>query len=243
MGEPDRSWPAGAMGRTEGDQALVKRRRIESIAKRALDLGIALPALVVLMPVMLLVAIAVLLTQGRPILFRQRRPGLAGVEFTLVKFRTMRAPRAGEDRYRTDKDRVTRLGRWLRATSLDELPELWNVVRGDMSLVGPRPLLTEYLASYTPRQSRRHDVRPGVTSWAIVHGRHSLTFEERLELDVWYVEHRSIGLDLRILWMTAGQLLRRGGVAVTQDIDHVGFPIPPDASGTGVSRSVGPADE
>jgi lipopolysaccharide/colanic/teichoic acid biosynthesis glycosyltransferase len=229
--------------RSEGDLALVERRRIKGFAKRALDLGISVPALVALMPVMLLVAIALLLTQGRPILFRQRRPGLAGDQFTIVKFRTMRAPRAGEDRYRTDRDRVTKLGRWLRATSLDELPELWNVVRGEMSLVGPRPLLTEYLASYTPRQSRRHDVRPGVTSWAIVHGRHSLTFEERLELDVWYVEHWSIGLDVRILWMTARQLLRRGGVAVTQDIDRVGFPIPPDGSGSGSSRTVGPSDE
>jgi lipopolysaccharide/colanic/teichoic acid biosynthesis glycosyltransferase len=144
----------------------------------------------------------------------------------MFKFRTMRPLRPGEVKYRTDAQRVARLGRFLRVTSLDELPELWNVLRGDMSLVGPRPLLTEYLDAYTPDERRRHDVRPGMTGWAVVNGRHVLKFRDRLKLDVWYVDHWSLGLDLRILALTLVQVLRRSGVSVTEDIAEIGFPLP-----------------
>jgi lipopolysaccharide/colanic/teichoic acid biosynthesis glycosyltransferase len=145
----------------------------------------------------------------------------------------MRAPRRGEVWYLTDEQRMTRLGRFLRATSLDELPELWNVLRGDMSLVGPRPLLVEYLDAYTPEERRRHDVRPGVTGWAVVNGRNVLQFKDRLELDVWYVDHWSLALDIRILAMTAGQVIRRTSVSTTEDL-ALGFPLPGvDVDGAG----------
>jgi lipopolysaccharide/colanic/teichoic acid biosynthesis glycosyltransferase len=208
--------------------------------KRALDIVLAFVALVVLAPVLGLVAIAIARSDGRPVLFRQVRPGRGGQPFTIVKFRTMRAPRVGEDRYRTDSARVTRLGRFLRSSSLDELPELWNVLRGDMSLVGPRPLLMEYLTSYTARQARRHEVRPGITSWAIVNGRHALTFQARLELDVWYVEHWSLALDFRILGMTAAQVIRRKDVTATQDVDQVGFPLPQATATSGTASDYAP---
>ena len=136
----------------------------------------------------------------------------------------MRAPRTGEVWYLTDEERITRVGRFLRATSLDELPEFWNVLRGDMSLVGPRPLLMEYLAEYTPEESRRHDMRPGITGWAVVNGR-NLRFKDRLALDVWYVDHWSLRLDLRILLMTVEQVLRRANVSTTEDL-ALGFPLP-----------------
>lgn len=195
-------------------------------AKRAIDLLLASVAIVVLAPVMLIVALAVLVTLGRPVCFRHERPGRHGRPFRIVKFRTMRPPRPDEVWYRTDDQRVTRLGRFLRATSLDELPELFNVVRGEMSLVGPRPLLTEYLEYYSPDQARRHDVRPGVTGWAVVNGRHLLRFDDRLALDVWYVDHWSLRLDARILAMTVRQVVSRDGVEVTQDLDRIGFPLP-----------------
>src|SRR5262249_27574260 len=146
--------------------------------------------------------------------------------FTIVKFRTMRPPRAGEAWYRTDDQRVTRLGRFLREASLDELPELWNVVTGQMSLVGPRPLLMAYLDAYTPRQATREDGRPGITGWAIVHGRNDLSFADRLELDAWYVEHWSLRLDARILLATIELVLRRSGATAAQDVDALGFPLP-----------------
>ncbi len=201
--------------------------------KRAIDLLSAIVGLVVLSPGLAWIAVLLLLTQGRPILFRQERPGLRGRPFTMVKFRTMRALRVGEDPYRTDDARMTRLGRFLRSSSLDELPELWNVLRGEMSLVGPRPLLTEYLATYTPFEARRHEVRPGITGWAVVNGRHTLRYEDRLALDVWYVDHWSLGLDLRILRMTLSQVVQRDAVAATQDIDEIGFPLPPEGGGDG----------
>ena len=130
----------------------------------------------------------------------------------------MRAPRPGEVWYDSDAERVTRVGRILRSTSIDELPELWNVLRGEMSLVGPRPLLVGYLDHYTPQERRRHDMRPGLTGWAAVNGRHTARFEDRLQLDVWYVDHWSLALDIRILWRTVGQVLRREGVEVAQDL-------------------------
>jgi lipopolysaccharide/colanic/teichoic acid biosynthesis glycosyltransferase len=202
-------------------------RRATLGVKRLGDLAGATVGLVVLSPILAGVAVAVLLTQGRPILFRHLRPGRSHVPFVLIKFRTMRDLRTGEARFHSDEQRITKLGRFLRSSSIDELPELWNVLRGDMSLVGPRPLLTEYLPVYTSEELRRHDMRPGITSWAAVNGRHVLKFQERLALDVWYVDHWSLGLDVRILAMTIGQVLRRQDVSATQDISEIGFPLPP----------------
>lgn len=204
--------------------------------KRLIDLAGALTAAVLLSPVLASTALAVAATQGLPILFRQRRPGLHGKPFTICKFRTMRAPRGDEVWYLTDERRLTRFGRFLRATSLDELPELWNVIRGDMSLVGPRPLLMEYLDAYTPEERRRHDMRPGVTGWAVVNGRNTLQFRDRLELDVWYVEHWSLLLDLRILAMTITQVLRRTSVSTTEDLG-LGFPLPGVKAGEAVEAA------
>lgn len=179
--------------------------------KRALDLAVTLPAAVLSLPVQAVVAVAVRRSMGTPVLFRQERPGLHGQSFTMVKFRTMRDadPTVGIEE---DAERLSRLGRILRATSLDELPSLWNVVRGDMSLVGPRPLLVRYLTRYSPEQARRHEVRPGLTGLAQVSGRNALTWERRLELDVQYVDHHTVRGDLRILAATVGKVLRREGI-------------------------------
>jgi lipopolysaccharide/colanic/teichoic acid biosynthesis glycosyltransferase len=204
---------------------LETRKWIGRAGKRAIDLVGAVCAIVALSPVLAWTAVAVLVLDGRPILFRQRRPGLAGAPFTIFKFRTMRPPNALEVAYHTDDQRLTQLGRFLRATSIDELPELWNVMRGEMSLVGPRPLLMEYLDTYTAEQRRRHDVRPGITSWAAVNGRHMLRFEERLALDNWYVDHHSLVLDARILLMTLAQVIRRTDVTTTQGLADIGFPL------------------
>jgi sugar transferase EpsL len=202
-----------------------RSRRSRLAVKRAIDVFGAAGAGLVLSPVMAWVALAVAATEGLPILFRQQRPGLGGKPFTIVKFRTMRSPRVDEVWYLTDEARITRLGRFLRATSLDELPELWNVLRGDMSIVGPRPLLMEYLDEYSPQERRRHEMRPGITGWAAVNGRNVLRFRDRLELDVWYVDHWSLRLDLRILAMTVPQVLRRQSVSTTEDL-ALGFPLP-----------------
>lgn len=199
-------------------------RRAAWAAKRCLDVAGAVTGLILLSPVIIATSLAVLLTEGRPILFRQSRPGLHGRPFTLVKFRTMRPLRPGETGPATDRQRITRIGTLLRRTSLDELPELWNVLRGEMSLVGPRPLLVEYLEVYTPEEARRHSVRPGVTGWAAVSGRHTLPFEERLRLDVWYVDHWTIGLDLRIMWDTVRQVVRRSDVEAVQDPTAIDLP-------------------
>lgn len=175
--------------------------------KRFLDVLLSALLLAILSPLLAATALAVRLGLGPGVLFRQERPGLGGRPFTLLKFRTMR-PGPGPD-----AARLTRLGRFLRRASLDELPELWNVLRGDMSLVGPRPLLMRYLPLYTPRQARRMEVLPGITGWAQVNGRNALTWEERFELDIWYVEHRSLVLDLRILGRTAWTVLSGRGVS------------------------------
>ncbi len=199
--------------------------RAGRMIKRGMDVAGATLALLVLSPVLAWTALAVLVSQGRPVLFRQERPGLGGRPFTMLKFRTMRAPRPDEVYYLTDDDRITRLGRFLRSTSLDELPELWNVLRGEMSLVGPRPLLMEYLDQYSPVEQRRHLMRPGITGWAVVNGRNTLQFADRLRFDVWYVDHWSLVLDARILLMTVEQVLRRKGVSVTEDLS-LGFRLP-----------------
>jgi len=185
--------------------------------KRWMDIAVAAAGLVILGPAMALIAVAVRLDMGRPILFRQARPGLGAVPFDVVKFRTMRDVRDRQGRLLPIEDRITRLGGLLRRLSLDELPELWNVLKGEMSLVGPRPLLVEYLPIYTPEQARRHEVRPGVTGWAQVNGRHALDWEERFKLDVWYVDHWSLGLDLRILVATLKIVLSGEGAGMGKE--------------------------
>jgi sugar transferase EpsL len=182
-------------------------------SKRVFDVVLALTLLVVLAPVLALVALAVRMNLGAPVLFRQQRPGLRERPFLLVKFRSMRDGTDHEGRLLEDAQRLTPFGQLLRATSLDELPELWNVLTGEMSLVGPRPLLMEYLPRYSARQRRRHDVRPGITGWAQINGRNSSTWEARLEHDVWYVEHRSLLLDARILARTVRQVFVAEGIA------------------------------
>jgi lipopolysaccharide/colanic/teichoic acid biosynthesis glycosyltransferase len=185
-------------------------RRPYDAAKRAIDVAASAVGLVLSAPVQVVTAGVVLAAHGRPVLFRQQRPGKDGVVFELVKFRTMRH---ANGTLVTDAERLTRAGRFLRSTSLDELPTLWNVLRGDMSLVGPRPLLVEYLPRYSPDESRRHEVRPGVTGLAQVSGRNSLDWEDKLALDVQYVDGRSLALDLRILVRTFASVLTRQGIS------------------------------
>ncbi len=181
--------------------------------KRALDLLIAALALALLSPVLLAVACGVRAAIGRPVLFRQQRPGLRGRPFTILKFRTMADARDQAGNLLPDAERLSGFGRFLRSTSLDELPELWNVLRGEMSLVGPRPLLMQYLPRYTPEQARRHEVRPGITGWAQINGRNALSWEEKFALDVWYVDNLSVGLDLRIIAATLGKIVKREGIS------------------------------
>lgn len=181
--------------------------------KRALDLAISVPAAVLLSPLLGVLALVVRHALGSPIRFRQVRPGRLGRPFELVKFRTMRDLVDGDGAPLPDADRLTPFGRFLRSTSLDELPELWNVLRGEMSLVGPRPLLMQYLPRYTAEQARRHEVRPGITGWAQVNGRNALTWEQKFALDVWYVDHMSLWLDLKILALTMWKLVKREGIS------------------------------
>jgi len=190
------------------------RQRGAALAlKRLLDLAVAAAGLLLSSPLLLAVAAAIRLRMGAPVLFRQVRPGLHGRPFEVLKFRTMSEAAGPDGRPLPDAERLTALGRLLRRTSLDELPQLWNVLRGDLSLVGPRPLLMRYLSRYSPEQARRHEVCPGITGWAQVNGRNALTWEEKFRLDVWYVEHWSLALDLRILALTAWRVLRGAGVA------------------------------
>jgi lipopolysaccharide/colanic/teichoic acid biosynthesis glycosyltransferase len=188
-------------------------KRVQAYLKRVFDIVVSAVALTVLAPVMGLIALLVWRTMGRPVLFRQARPGLHGKPFVMYKFRTMRDLRDAEGNLLPDEARLTPFGRWLRTTSLDELPELVNVLRGEMSLVGPRPLLMEYLDRYTPEQARRHEVKPGITGWAQIHGRNNLSWDERFKLDVWYVDNWSLWLDLKILWRTLWMVLRREGIS------------------------------
>jgi len=188
-------------------------RAATSGAKRLLDVIGAGALAVALLPVMAGVAVAIRICMGNPVFFVQERPGLHGRLFRLHKFRTMTAPARGENALATDARRLTPLGRRLRRLSLDELPQLFDVLSGHMSLVGPRPLLSQYLDRYTPEQARRHEVKPGITGWAQVHGRNTTPWPERLELDVWYVDNWSIGLDLRILAMTMAKVLSRQGIS------------------------------
>lgn len=180
--------------------------------KRVFDLVLTVPGLVLVSPILAVVALLVRLRLGSPVLFRQKRPGLRGRPFTLFKFRTMQDRRGADGQMLPDSQRLTRLGRALRSLSLDELPELINVVRGEMSLVGPRPLLMAYLERYSQEQARRHDVLPGMTGWAQIRGRNALTWEQKFALDLWYLDHWSLWLDVRILAETMLKAVRREGV-------------------------------
>jgi sugar transferase EpsL len=186
------------------------------VGKRVLDLLLAVLALILLSPIIGMVALLVRLKLGSPVLFRQERPGLDGRSFTMYKLRTMTDLRDAAGNLLPDAERLTTFGRFLRSSSLDELPELWNVLKGEMSLVGPRPLLMHYLPLYTPEQMRRHDVRPGITGWAQVNGRNAITWEEKFALDVWYVDNVSFWLDLKIILLTISKIVK------SQDINQPG---------------------
>ena len=181
--------------------------------KRGFDLSIALTLIIALAPLMLVVAVLVRIKLGSPVIFRQMRPGYRGAPFMIYKFRSMTDARDEHGELLPDEVRLTAFGRFLRASSLDELPELFNVIRGDMSLVGNRPLRMEYLDLYTPEQARRHNVRPGITGWMQINGRNNLTWEEKFALDLWYVEHQSLWLDIKILFQTAYKVLKREGIS------------------------------
>ncbi len=190
-----------------------KKTTLSRNLKRCFDIVVSAVVLLVASPVLLVLALLVRLNMGSPVLFRQTRPGLHALSFEMIKFRTMRNAVDGQGKPLDDAQRLTALGKFLRASSLDELPELWNVLKGDMSLVGPRPRLMEYLPLYTARQARRHEVRPGVTGWAQVNGRNALSWAEKFEHDVWYVEHQYFLLDLKILWLTVAAVFGRKGIS------------------------------
>jgi len=183
------------------------------VIKRCFDVVAAAALLLCLSLPLALLALLIRVKLGSPVLFRQQRPGLHGQPFLMVKFRTMTDACGPDGALLPDAQRMTALGRWLRATSLDELPELWNVLKAEMSLVGPRPLLVEYLTLYTAEQARRHEVRPGITGWAQVNGRNAIDWAQRFKLDVWYVDHQTLWLDLRILWLTLRKVWRREGIS------------------------------
>lgn len=180
--------------------------------KRLFDIVVATSTLVISAPLLLIVAVAVRINLGAPVFFRQLRPGLKGTAFEIIKFRTMRSGISPDGRPLSDHERLTAFGRFLRSTSLDELPELWNVLKGDMSLVGPRPLLMEYLPLYSHEQARRHEVRPGITGWAQVNGRNAISWEDKFAFDVWYVENCSLALDVKILLLTLLVAFKRQGI-------------------------------
>ncbi len=188
------------------------QRKTAFIIKRLFDLLCAIVLIIILLPLLIFIALIVWITMGYPFFFCQLRPGYKGKPFMCYKFRTMNDKRDQHGNLLPDELRLTRLGKFLRATSLDELPELFNVLRGEMSLVGPRPLLMQYLERYTPEQARRHDVLPGITGWAQINGRNALTWEEKFRLDLWYVDNWSFWLDLKILALTAWKVLKREGI-------------------------------
>jgi lipopolysaccharide/colanic/teichoic acid biosynthesis glycosyltransferase len=180
--------------------------------KRILDVTLSAMLLIVLAPVLLIIVILTKIFLGGPVLFVQQRPGLDCIPFKMVKFRTMRDTRGADSELLSDAERLTRYGRFLRSTSLDEIPGLWNVLKGDISLVGPRPLMMEYVPLYTAEQNRRHAVRPGITGWAQVNGRNTMSWEEKFAADIWYVDNRTLWLDIRILWLTLAKVLSREGI-------------------------------
>lgn len=184
-----------------------------AFGKRLFDLILVIPSLLLLSPLLAVLAILVRIKHGSPVLFHQQRPGLNGQPFMLHKFRTMREARDAQGNLLPDEMRLTRFGCFLRSTSLDELPELFNIIKGDMSLVGPRPLLMVYLDRYTPEQTRRHEVNPGVTGWAQINGRNAISWEEKFKFDIWYVEHYSLWLDLKIIALTIWKTIKREGIS------------------------------
>jgi sugar transferase EpsL len=185
----------------------------KTFGKRIFDFFGALVAIIILSPIIIVTSILVRLKLGSPIFFTQQRPGLHGKPFMLLKFRTMTSTKDSEGNLLSDAERLTQFGKFLRSSSLDELPELINVLKGNMSLVGPRPLLMQYLERYTPAQARRHEVRPGITGWAQINGRNALTWEEKFKLDVWYIDNLSIWLDIKILYLTVWRVLAREGIS------------------------------
>jgi sugar transferase EpsL len=188
-------------------------QKIQLLIKRLFDIIFSLTLIILLAPLILFIALLIWVTMGRPILFRQRRVGYKGQVFTIYKFRTMTEERDEHGNLLPDEQRLTRFGRFLRETSLDELPELFNVLKGDMSLVGPRPLLVEYLPYYTPEERKRHNMRPGITGWAQVNGRNAITWDQKLALDVWYVDNWSLWLDFKIILMTIIKVIKREGIS------------------------------
>jgi lipopolysaccharide/colanic/teichoic acid biosynthesis glycosyltransferase len=188
-------------------------RRIQLVLKRAFDILVSTIALILLSPLIGVIAMTTYVTIGSPIFFRQPRPGYMARPFIINKFRTMNNARDKSGKLEPDEKRLTALGRFLRSTSLDELPELFNVLKGDMSLTGPRPLLMRYLDRYTPEQARRHELKPGISGWAQVNGRNSITWEDKFKLDLWYVDNQSIWLDLKIIAMTVFKVLKRDGIS------------------------------
>lgn len=186
---------------------------LSDMTKRLLDITLAFSALMVLSPVLVIASLLVRFKLGAPVLFRQQRPGLRGLPFQMLKFRSMRDAVDAHGNALPDAERLTSFGRLLRSSSLDELPGLWNVLVGNMSLVGPRPLLMEYLPLYSPEQARRHEVRPGITGWAQVNGRNALSWDEKFALDVWYVDHQSLWLDIKILFLTVLKVFKREGIS------------------------------
>jgi sugar transferase EpsL len=188
-------------------------RKIQLLIKRLFDIIVSLTLIILLAPLILFIALLIWFTMGRPILFRQRRVGYKGQVFTIYKFRTMTEERDENGNLLPDEQRLTRFGRFLRETSLDELPELFNVLKGNMSLVGPRPLLVEYLPYYTPEERKRHNMRPGITGWAQVNGRNAITWDQKLALDVWYVDNWSLWLDFKIILMTIIKVIKREGIS------------------------------
>jgi lipopolysaccharide/colanic/teichoic acid biosynthesis glycosyltransferase len=197
------------------------------LIKRVLDILGAAIGLIVFSPILFVISLMIRREMGSPVLFQQTRPGRHGKPFQMIKFRTMRDAVDTDGRPLPDAERLTKLGRFLRSSSLDELPELWNVLKGDMNLVGPRPLLMEYLPLYSPEQARRHEVRPGVTGWAQVNGRNAISWNEKFALDVWYVDNRSLWLDLKIIWLTIRKVIKR------DDISAAGEATMPKFTGNG----------
>lgn len=204
---------------------------MSEFASRLFDVLVAAFVLLVAWPVLVAVAFAIRLTMGAPVVFRQQRAGREGETFELVKFRTMRTAAPGDDGPETDEARLTKLGKLLRASSLDELPTLVNVLRGEMSLVGPRPLPIRYLPRYSDDHARRHEVRPGITGWAQANGRNALSWDDQLDMDVWYVDHRSVGLDMRIIAATVRSVAKRDGIS------HEGHATRPEFPGSGIDRA------
>jgi len=191
--------------------------------KRVFDVSLACLVLITLSPLILIVAIAIRIVLGAPVLFRQTRPGRGAMPFTLVKFRTMRDVHNEFGETLPDAQRMTNLGKFLRSTSLDELPELWNIIKGEMSWVGPRPLLMEYLPLYSPQQARRHDTLPGITGWAQINGRNAISWTEKFSLDVWYVDNRSFSLDMKIIFLTVIRVFQRRGITAVNSVSTSKF--------------------